>query len=597
MDVIASRIASQHPDTNKDWGAKVNLAAEDLVGDIRPTFLVLLGAVLLVLLIACANVANLMLARASSRRKEMAIRLALGAKRSRVIRQLLTESLLLGLSGGALGVLLAYSSIGPLIRLIPETVSFVGIGNIRVDRSALAFSFLVSIVTSILFGLAPAIEGSRADLGKNLSEGGRGSTAGARGGRLRGLLVVSEVVLALVLLIGAGLMLRSFQKLQEVDPGFRQDHVLTMTIIVPANRYSPDKLPALFDRLAHRIEAIPGVISAGITTGLPLRYSEFSTAFTIDGAPVPAPGTEPRSGVQMTSPGYFGTMGIRLLDGRYIMERDIAGAPRVAVINSAMATRYWRGENPIGKRIHVPIMRLPPDQAAVEIVGVVADIRAKGLAVKPEPAAYFTHAQYPNGFGVFAVRTSGSPRSLMATVQREVWEVDRNQPVIDVLTMEEVVSDSMWQLRFSMALLGAFGLTALILAACGLYAVMAYSVKQRTHEIGLRMALGSSSGDVLRLILASALKLALAGVAVGLVVSSLLNRALSTWLEGLGGTTQTVNQWIPSGQRGLLYGLSPTDPLTFAGIAGVLVAVTLIASYIPARRASRLDPMTALRCE
>jgi putative ABC transport system permease protein len=600
MNVIAARIASQYPETNKGWGAKVNLAAEDLVADIRPTFLVLMGAVILVLLIACANVANLQLARAASRQKEIAVRAALGSGRARIIRQMLTESLLLGAAGGVLGVLFAYWSTKPLAGLVPEMAAYAGayagVGNIQVDRSVLGFSLLVSVVTSILFGLVPALQASRLDMSAALNEGGRGSSAGPSSGRLRRLLVVSEVTLALVLLIAAGLMLRSFQNLQEVDPGFRPDHVLTMGIPLPGNRYPPEKAQMFFDELGRRIDALPGVISSGMTNAVPLRFGDFTVAFTIDGVPAPAPGTEPRASLHLASPGYFATMGIALVQGRFFSDRDSKDSPRVAVVSSAMARRSWPGENPIGKRIRVLIFRLPETNAALTIVGVAGDVRSQGLAIAPEPAMYFPQAQYPGSYAVFAVRTASNPRSLVSSLQKQVWALDRNQAVLEVTPMSDIVSNSLWQLRFSMALLSIFGAIALILAACGIYAVLSYSVRQRTREIGLRMALGSTSGGVQRLVLADALKLALMGVAIGLGSSFVLNRLLSRWLEGA-GATQTVNKWLPSGQRGLLYGVSPSDPLTFAVIAAALVVTALAASYPPARRASRMDPMTVLRME
>jgi predicted permease len=597
MDIIAARLASQYPATNKGWGARVNVAAEDLVADIRPTLLVLLGAVVFVLLIACANVANLLLARTSSRQKEIAIRSALGSSRLRLVRQLLTESLLLGGLGGVLGVLLAYWGIKPLVALIPQNITFAGVGNIRIDRWVLSFSLLASVFTSILFGLAPALQTSKLNLREHLNEEGRGSTIGARGRRFRSLLVVSEVTLAIVLLIGAGLMLQSFQRLQQVNPGFRQDHVLAMTLALPGNRYSPEKSLSFYQELCRRVEALPGVASTGYGSDIPLRQGDFSAPFTIEGSPAPATGTEPRSGPHLVSPGYFQTMGMSLLAGRQFSEQEAKGSPGVVVVNSTMAARHWPGENPIGKKIRVELLsRLsPPSEPVVAIIGVVRDARVKGLAVKPEPEMYFSATQFPIPYSILVVRTGSEPRSMATAVHKAVWALDKDQPVTDVTTMDQVISDSMWQLRFSMALLSIFAAVALVLAASGIFAVMAYSARQRRHEIGIRMALGSTRGGVLILIMTNGLKLALGGAGIGLTAAFVLNRALSTWLYGVGATTQTVNQWLPSAQRGLLYGVSATDPLTFGIIATLLTTVALLASYIPARRAAQVDPMVALR--
>jgi putative ABC transport system permease protein len=599
MNIISARLASQYPESNEGVGAKVSFAADDLVGDIRPTLLVLLGAVMFVLLIACANVANLQLTRAVSRQKEMAIRLALGASRRRLIRQLLTESLLLGAIGGILGTLLAYWSINPLVALIPETSSFVGIGNIGIDRWVLGFTLLATVLTSVIFGLVPAMQSSRLNLNEHLKEADRGTTSGVRARRFRGLLVMAEFTLALVLLVGAGLMIQSFQRLQNVDPGFEHDNLLTMVLSLPRHRYTPDKGFAFFRELTDRVAALPGVNSVSLTSNVRLRSEIFAPGFAVEGTPASPPDLQPRASLLLVTPEYFQTMRIPLLSGRNFTDQDVKGSGGVVVISSKMARQHWPGEDPVGKRIRVDVLSImfKSSPSDLTVIGVVGDVRLKGLAAEPEPAMYVAYAQYQRPALTLVVRTGASPQNLTTAVQQQVWSIDKDLAIVDTVTMDRVISDSIWQLRFSMTLLIIFAATALLLAACGVYAVISYSVRQRTHEIGVRMALGAGRGSVLKLVLLHGLKMSLGGIAIGLLMAFILNRALSNWLYGVGDQTQTLNRWLPAGQRVLLYGLDATDPVTFAAIGALLMATGLLASYIPARRASQVDPMIALRHE
>ena len=573
MTTIAARLQQQYPEANTDLGAVVVPLHEQLVGDIKPALLVLLGAVGLVLLIACANVANLLLARAAVRQKEIALRVALGASRFRLIRQFLTESILLGVIGGVLGLLLAIVGIKLLTAFIPPNIP--QIKAITIDARVLGFTLLVSLVTGLIFGLVPAIQSSILNPIETLKEGGRDSTSGSGGNRIRGFLIVAEVAVSLILLIGAGLLINSFLRLRNVDPGFRADKLLTMKIVLPELKYrEPAQRSAFYSELTRRLESVPGVKSAAVTTNLPLYKQGNSIGIVIEGRPAPPPGQELIVTTRIISPRYFETMSIPLLRGRQLSDQDTATSPNVAVISDTMARRYWPGEEPIGKRISPGRPESPNDW--VSIVGVVQDVRQFDLIAEPKPQMYFTHQQA----GFFAprdlvVKTDVEPLSLAATVRKTVWEIDKDQPVSNINTMDEIAAESVARQRFSMLLLAIFAGVALLLAAVGIYGVMSYSVAQRRGEIGIRMALGAQKRDVLKLTVGRSLKLVLIGVAVGLVGAFMLTRLMSS----------------------LLFGIRATDPTTFAAISLLFIGVALIASYLPARRATRVDPLVALRYE
>jgi putative ABC transport system permease protein len=573
MDAIAARLREQHPDENRDLGATVTTLHEHVAGEIKPALLVLLGAVGFVLLVACANVANLLLARAAARQKEIAVRVALGASRLRLVRQFLTESVLLGALGGGAGLLLSVWGVGLLKTFIPEDISQAA--QVSVDARVLGFTAAVSLLTGLVFGLAPAAQASRFNLNETLKEGGRDSAAGARGNRLRNLLVVTEVALALVLLVGAGLLVNSFLRLRGVDPGFRTDNLLKMTVL-PAEQKYPDRArrAVFYTELLNRVKTLPGVQSAAVTTSLPLTATGDSQGFSVEGRPDPPGERRPAVVTRVVSPDYFATLGIPVLRGRgFDDQQDRAGVAPSILINEAMARRYWPGEDPLGKRI---TMGTPESGPWMPVVGVVRDVRQFELESEPKPQVYLSYLQA----GIFrpkqlVVRTSVEPRGLAASVRGAVWSVDKDQPVSDISTMEEVVSESLARQRFSVLLLGVFAGLALLLAAVGIYGVMSYTVEQRRHEIGIRMALGAQAGDVLRLAVGQGLKLVLWGVLLGLCAALALTRLMSS----------------------LLYGVSATDPATFAAISLLLVCAGLLASYIPARRATKVDPLTALRYE
>jgi predicted permease len=577
MTTVAARLQQQYPDQNTDLGAAVMPLHEQVAGDIKPALLILLGAVGFVLLIACANVANLLLARAAVRQKEISIRVALGASRQRLVRQFLTESVLLAAVGGAAGLLLALWGVNLLRSFIPQNISQVE--AITIDARVVAFTLLVSLLTGLVFGLAPATQASSFNLNETLKEGGRDSASGSRGNRVRGLLVVAEVAVSLILLIGAGLLLNSFLRLRSVDPGFSTDNLLTMGIVLPQTKY-PDhaRRSAFYTELINRIEALPGVSSAAVVNWIPLVRQGDSIGFSVEGRPDPAPGTGNRPTVvtRVVHPHYFRTMGVQFMQGREFTAQDRADTPAVAVISETMARRHWPNEDPTGKRITPgqPDSTDPDDW--ITIVGVVKDVRQFELAADPKPQMYLSYEQA----GFFAprhlvVKTDVDPLGLAATVRKTVWEIDKDQPVSNISTMEDVLSESIERQRFSMLLLGVFAALAMVLAAVGVYGVMSYSVAQRTREIGIRMALGAQKRDVLKLAVGQGLKLVLIGVAFGLASAFLLTRVMSS----------------------LLFGVSATDPATFVAIPLLLIGVALVASYIPARRAAKVDPMVALRYE
>ena len=573
MSTIAARLQQQYPQFNADLGAVVQPLQEHLVGDIKPALLILLGAVGLVLLIACANVANLLLARAAVRQKEIAVRVALGARRWRLIRQFLTESVLLSTVGGLVGLAIAYGGLVLLRAFIPENISQAR--EISMDLKVLGFTFLVSVATGVIFGLAPAIQAARFNQIETLKEGGRDAATGGGGKRLRGLLVTAEVAISLVLLIGAGLLINSFLRLRNVDPGFRADNLLTMRIVLPKPRYEQfERRSAFYTDLVQRVQSLAGVRSAAITTNLPLYRQGNSISISVEGQPAPPPGQERIVVTRIISPGYFDTMSIPLLRGRNVTEQDTETTPNVVVISETMARRYWPGEDAVGKRIAAGRVTSPDDW--IQVVGVVKDVRQFELNAEPKPQMYLSYRQA----GFFeprdlVVKTDVDPSSFAATVRKAVWEIDKDQPVSNIQTMEEILADSIARQRFSMLLLAIFGGVALVLAGVGIYGVMSYSVAQRTHEIGIRMALGAQTGAVLKLAVGYGMKLVIAGIVIGLIAAFALTRVMAT----------------------LLFGVTATDPTTFTLISVLLIAVAAVASYVPARRATRVNPIIALRYE
>jgi len=574
MQALSQRIIEQNPAYPYErfqFRVIMNPLLDELVGDMRTALWILMGAVGFVLLIACANVANLLLARATSREREIAIRTALGAGRTRLIRQLLTESVILALMGSVVGILLARWGLGALIRI--GSVSFPRIAGAHVDARVLAFTMLIALGTGILFGLMPALQAShvRPDA---LKEGGRGATAGAGSRQLRRALVVAEIALSLILLVGAGLLMKSFFRLQEVDPGFRPEGVLTLSISLPENRYSqPAQIRSFVRELLDQTSTLPGVEAAGGVTALPLSGSGPSGTTTVDSRAVPPEQSTPEADWRVVTPGYFSALGIRLIRGRFFDDRDTDTSAPVAIIDETMAKTYWPGEDPIGKRIHRGASKSTRPWST--IVGVVGHVRYRTLEAQSRVQLYWPYAQDPWHHVSLAVRTSLEPRSLAATIQREVLAIDPDQPVSTVRTMQEFLFDSIARRRFSMLLLAVFAGVALALAAVGIYGVISYMVTQRAHEMGIRMALGASRASVLRLVLGQSLSLTFAGVALGLSGSLLLTRLISS----------------------LLFNVKPTDPATFAVVGGFLTAVAMLASLLPASKATKVDPMVVLRYE
>ena len=570
MTTIFRRLEAEFPQANKGLAIAVEPLHEQVVGKTRPALVILFGAVSFVLLIACANVANLMMARATSRQKEIALRTALGASSKRIARQLLTESVLLGLGGGLFGLILSTVGIKVLLALGPSSLP--RLETIRVDLPTLAFTVGVSVLTGLLFGLAPVLQTRKLNWHNALKESTRGSSAGRGRVNARRLLVIAEVALALLLLVGGGLMVRSFARLRAVDPGFTPDHLLTLTVSLAGSAHStPEKRIAFFNDLLQRVNSLPGVQSVSAINHLPLAGDMWTVPFTIEGRPAPAPGEKQGTVYRIIRPDYFRTMGATLLKGRDFTAHDTDTSTPVVIINEPFAKRHWPNEDPLGKRI-----RVADDDAPREIVGIVKALKQDQWTTEPNLESYLPHLQSPAPRGLsLLVRSSGDPLALVGAIENQVWSIDKNLPVSDIRTMQEVVSGSIEQHRFNLFLLGLFAFVALVLAVVGIYGVMSESVSSRTHEIGIRMALGAQPADVLRMVVRQGMSLAAIGIGIGIVGA--------LWL------TQFMSK--------LLYEVSPTDLATFLLIPLVLAVVVLCACLIPARRATRVDPLEALRYE
>ncbi len=574
MEAIAKGIEEQHPDQNVNVGARLIPFHKDLVSNYSLGLLVLSCAVGCVLLIACANVANLMLARTTSRYKEIAVRAALGAGRLRLIRQLLTESLLLSLAGGLLGLVVAWWGVEVIIKLIPEDLP--RLAEISVDRAVLGFTFLLSLITGVLFGVIPAIQGSKTDLNEAMKEGARGNSGGYRT-KFRSALVIAEVAIALVLLIGAGLLGQTFLKLQRVDLGFDSNNVLTAMVELPSAQYTkPEQKIAFYQQLLDRVKTLPGVNSASGVLPLPISGDDANGSFEIEGRPT-EPGDEPQTDYTWINLDYFKTMKIALVEGRDFSVRDNLKSPSVVIVNETFAKRHFPDENPLGKRLILPFSSGDQDNLPVEIVGIVKDIKQRAaLSEAASPMLYMAYAQLPffNQISL-VVRTDTEPRTLAKAIQSEVTNLDKDLPLSEIKTLDQYLGNAVAQPKFSAVLFGLFAGVALLLSAVGLYGVMAYSVTQRTHEIGIRLALGAEKSDVLRMVVRQGMTLAIAGIALGLLVAFAATRLLET----------------------LLYGVNSTDTFTFITVVFVLAGVALVACAVPARRATKTDPMVALRYE
>jgi putative ABC transport system permease protein len=567
---IAGRLEQQYPDRNKGWTINAFALQDEVVRNVRPALLLLLAAVAFVLLIACANVSNLLLARAAARQKEMAIRLALGAPRARLLRLLLTESLLLALAGGAVGLALAYLAMRAFISFSPANVPRTN--EIHLDGMALLFTFGITLLTGMAYGLLPALQVSRPDVHPTLKEGGRQTGSRASRPRTRRLLVIAEVALSLLLLIGAGLMIRTFISFLRVNPGFRTDNLLTMKLALPYKKYpKPQQQLAFYQQVIERVRALPGVQEVGAVSDLPLVEGGVFT-FIIEGRASASPQDDPVAVWRAINPDYFRTMGMRLRRGREFTEHDQPGALEVIVINETMAASFWPGEDPIGKRVQIYDMEPMPWR---EIVGVVNDTKEAGLGTPTRPEIYVPFAQRPRSAMTLIAHTDAGPEQLAGGMRAAVQAVDPDQPVYRINTMEKFFSAQVAVPRATMFLMGALGVAALILAAIGIYGVMAHAVTQQTHEIGIRTALGATQRDVLRLVMGQGVTLTLIGVVIGLAGAFALTRLMTS----------------------LLFGVSATDPATFTVIALLLTGVALFACYIPARRATKVDPLSALRCE
>ena len=578
MTTLAVQIGVEQPTTDAGNGVTITPLRRQLAGDIQTPLCVLLGAVGFVLLIACANVASLLLARATSRHKEIAACAALGASRGRLLRKFLTESLLLGLAGGALGIAAAWWCTRFLVSIFPNDIANLSIPrveNIPINVPVLSFALAATILTGLLFGVVPAMQSARADPADVLKESGRGATPGSRSAGLRRVLVVAQIALSLVLLAGAGLLIESFERVARGNLGFRPDRVLGVEVFLAANRYpenQPDKLRAFVRDVLQRMESLPGVQSVGAASTLPLTGFWGETSLLVEGQPLPKPGETANADNRFVTPGYFSTMRIPLLRGRDFTDADGDGSRRVALVDETLARRYLGGGSPVGKRLN---LGTPEKPEWWEVVGEVGNVKTFGLERPDLPTLYRPYAQLPAGLVAFAIRTTGDPAALLKSAEQEVWEVDKDQPIFQALPMNALAAQSVALRRVSTLLLAGFAALALVLAAVGIYGVTAFSVAQRTHEIGTRMALGAEPKDILRLVLGQGARLALFGVTIGVFTALVLTRFMAS----------------------ILFGVSASDPLTFASVAILLTLIVFAACYIPARRAMHIDPIVALRYE
>ena len=565
---IAGQLADAYPKENAGRGAKVESVRELMVSGVRPMLWLLFAAVGVILLIACANLANLLLARGLARQKEIAVRAALGASRWRLIRQLLTETTLIGVLGGIVGLLLAYWGLYALLKL-PQ--NFVNTQEAGLDMRVLLFALAVSVTTGWLFGLLPALQLARPQLQSFLKEGARGSGEGSRWNRVRGAFVVGQVALSLLLLVSAGLLLRSFDKLLQVNVGFKTERLLSLEYRLPRNKYPEPAAQLNFHRqVVERLQEIPGVQSASLVRGLPFSGNGATTTIVLPDRELPPKGMEPEVMVNTAMPSYFETLGIPLIKGRVFGNQDHADAPPVVVINQTMAQRFWPNQDPLGKQI-----KFMEDDSQAVVIGVVGDAKHYWLEEEQRPQVYGTFSQGPGIFATAVIRTAVEPLSLSEPVRQAIWKVDPDQPMWKIRTVEFLLDRSTADRKFLMALMGIFATLALVLTIIGLYGVISYLVNQRTQEIGIRMALGAQLRDIMRMVLQQGMVLVLCGVALGLAAAWMLTRLMSR----------------------LLYQVSATDPLTFAGISLLLIVVALLACYIPARRATKVDPLVALRYE
>jgi putative ABC transport system permease protein len=576
MNVISSRLAQTYPDADTGWSAQLTPMHDEFVGDVGIYMMLLLGAAAFVLLIACANITSLFLVRAAGRQKEIAIRISLGAKRKRLIGAFLIEGALFTLLGGVVGLLLAWWGREKLISFFPDTISNLSIprvSSLPIDWRVLTFTFLLCLISTLVFGLLPAWQSSKPDLNSFLKESSRGMSTGFGSRRFRNVLIVAEIALAFVLMIGAGLMIKSFREVKQTGLGFDPNQLLTARVLLPPYKYKePQQMSAFYDQILQRVRALPGVQSAGLSNYLPLSGWWNSLTFTIEGSPPAPAGQEPEVDHRVISPGYFATLKVPLIKGRDFTDADNAQSTPVVIINESMARRYWPGEDPIGRRIKFD------GEDKVDwrvVVGLVGDLRHFGAETEPKPEVYRPYLQESTALMGLAIRTTVEPNSMARAVRNVIHEVDPDQPVTHVMTMGDLVAESAAPKRVSMTLLTVLGLAALLLASLGIYGVLSYSIVQRRHEIGIRMALGARRGEVIGLILRQSLKLILLGLAVGLALGLILTKIFSA----------------------VLFGVRATDPVTFAGVTLILALTAFAASYIPARKATKIDPWIALRNE
>jgi putative ABC transport system permease protein len=575
LNAIAAQIASERPDTNKDWGVKVRSLRENNTGDIRPVLYALFAAVMMLLLIACTNVANLLMTKGTERRREFSVRVALGASRARLVRQILTESLVLAVVGGAFGLLLAMAGTRALVRMFPQDIPNLDIPKIEslpIDSSVVLFCLAATVLTGILFGILPALQTSGSDVVSGLRDSSTTFTASRRGRRLRNLLVVGEICMALVLLTGAGLALKSYDRLISTRLGFDPDHVLTFYLWMPHYKY-PDANArrAYFDRLMTSVAAVPGVKQAGAIAYLPLSSFGGGVNFTIEGQEV-VPGSEPTSALNFATPGYFASMGIPILSGRDFASTDTPNTPEVAIVNRSFVHKYFGDKDPIGRRLNVGNQNRPE---WVQIIGVTGDVREEAVDVDIAPEIYVAFSQSPSAFMAFTLRTAVEPYSLFGDIRQSIWSVDKDQPIERVLSMQDATGESLAVRKITTSIMTLFGSISVLLACIGIYGVIAFSVVQRTHEFGIRMALGAAPRQVLAMVLVDASRLGLIGIAAGVVLALALARFASS----------------------IVFGISASDPMTLITMSALLGGVALIAALVPALRASRVDPNVALREE